>query len=55
MFVKQESEIGSLDINGSVRGFFEHCDYSRSDIGPRAREWGCGLPGNHMMLLRLPF
>ncbi len=26
-------EIGSLDINGSVRGFFENCDYMGIDIG----------------------
>jgi SAM-dependent methyltransferase len=35
MFVNQKVlEIGSLDINGSVRGFFEHCDYTGLDIGP---------------------
>lgn len=27
-------EIGSLDINGSVRGFFDNCDYLGIDIGP---------------------
>lgn len=27
-------EIGSLDINGSIRGFFENCDYMGVDIGP---------------------
>jgi hypothetical protein len=27
-------EIGSLDINGSVRRFFESCEYTGIDIGP---------------------
>ena len=27
-------EVGSLDINGSVRGFFENCQYLGIDIGP---------------------
>lgn len=27
-------EIGSLDINGSVRQFFEDCDFTGVDIGP---------------------
>ena len=27
-------EVGSLDINGNVRGFFEECDYTGIDIGP---------------------
>lgn len=27
-------EIGSLDINGSVRGFFEDCRYTGIDLGP---------------------
>lgn len=27
-------EIGSLDINGSVRSFFDNCDYTRLDIAP---------------------
>jgi SAM-dependent methyltransferase len=27
-------EVGSLDINGSVRQFFERCDYTGIDIGP---------------------
>jgi SAM-dependent methyltransferase len=27
-------EIGSLDINGSVRGFFTDCEYLGIDIGP---------------------
>jgi SAM-dependent methyltransferase len=27
-------EIGSLDINGSVRGYFEGCDYTGLDIAP---------------------
>lgn len=27
-------EIGSLDVNGSVRGFFEQSDYTGIDIGP---------------------
>jgi SAM-dependent methyltransferase len=33
MFVgKKVLEIGSLDINGSVRGFFESCDYIGLDV-----------------------
>lgn len=31
---KKVLEIGSLDINGSVRGFFKNCDYKGIDIGP---------------------
>lgn len=31
---KKVLEIGSLDINGSVRRFFEDCDYMGIDIGP---------------------
>jgi SAM-dependent methyltransferase len=31
---KKVLEIGSLDINGSVRGFFEDCAYTGIDIGP---------------------
>lgn len=27
-------EVGSLDINGSVRQFFEGCDYTGLDVGP---------------------
>lgn len=27
-------EIGSLDVNGSVRGFFDDCEYTGIDIGP---------------------
>lgn len=27
-------EVGSLDINGSVRQFFEECDYFGIDLGP---------------------
>lgn len=27
-------EVGSLDINGSIRVFFEDCDYIGCDIGP---------------------
>lgn len=27
-------EIGSLDINGTIRIFFDHCDYIGCDIGP---------------------
>lgn len=27
-------EVGSLDINGSVRSFFSDCDYTGLDIGP---------------------
>jgi len=35
MFIrKRVLEIGSLDINGSVRSFFEQCDYTGLDIGP---------------------
>jgi len=26
-------EVGSLDINGSVRGFFSNCDYTGIDVG----------------------
>ncbi len=29
-------EVGSLDINGSVRQFFEDCDYFGIDLGPGA-------------------
>lgn len=31
---KKVLEIGSLDVNGSVRVFFEDCDYTGLDIGP---------------------
>lgn len=31
---KNVLEVGSLDINGSVRGFFENSDYMGIDIGP---------------------
>lgn len=31
---KKVLEVGSLDINGSVRGFFVACDYTGLDIGP---------------------
>lgn len=31
---KKILEIGSLDVNGSVRGFFEECSYTGIDIGP---------------------
>jgi len=35
MFVgRKVLEIGSLDINGSVRSFFENCDYTGLDIAP---------------------
>jgi SAM-dependent methyltransferase len=35
MFVgRKVLEIGSLDINGSVRGLFEKCDYTGLDIAP---------------------
>jgi SAM-dependent methyltransferase len=35
MFVNRKVlEIGSLDINGSVRGFFENCEYIGLDIAP---------------------
>lgn len=35
MFVRKiVLEIGSLDINGSVRSFFEQCNYTGLDIGP---------------------
>lgn len=27
-------EVGSLDINGTIRIFFDHCDYVGCDIGP---------------------
>jgi hypothetical protein len=27
-------EVGSLNINGSVRGFFSECDYTGFDVGP---------------------
>lgn len=27
-------EVGSLDINGSIRGFFQDCEYIGCDIGP---------------------
>lgn len=27
-------EVGSLNINGSVRGLFENCDYTGIDVGP---------------------
>jgi SAM-dependent methyltransferase len=27
-------EIGSLDINGSIRQFFDECDYTGVDLGP---------------------
>lgn len=27
-------EVGSLDINGSVRDFFAHCDYTGIDVAP---------------------
>lgn len=27
-------EVGSLDLNGSVRRFFERCDYTGLDVGP---------------------
>lgn len=27
-------EVGSLDINGSVRGFFNNCQYTGLDVGP---------------------
>jgi SAM-dependent methyltransferase len=27
-------EIGSLDINGTIRSFFENCDYVGVDVGP---------------------
>ena len=30
---KKVLEIGSLDINGSVRTFFENCDYTGLDVG----------------------
>ena len=30
---KKVLEVGSLDINGSIRGFFEHCDYLGVDLG----------------------
>jgi len=29
-------EVGSLDINGTIRIFFDHCDYIGCDIGPGA-------------------
>ena len=36
-FVRQSVlEIGSLDINGTVRGFFEECNYTGLDIAPGA-------------------
>jgi len=31
---KDVLEVGSLDINGSIRGFFEKCNYLGIDIGP---------------------
>src|SRR5664279_1442631 len=35
MFVqKKVLEVGSLDINGSIRGFFENCDYTGLDVAP---------------------
>lgn len=35
MFVdRRVLEIGSLDINGTVRNFFENCDYTGLDIAP---------------------
>ncbi len=47
---KKILEIGSLDINGSVRGFFENCDYMGIDIGEGPKvDLVCGgenFPGN---------
>ena len=35
MFANQRVlEIGSLDLCGTVRGYFEHCEYTGLDIGP---------------------
>jgi len=31
---KKVLEVGSLNINGTVRDFFENCDYTGLDIGP---------------------
>lgn len=31
---KKVLEVGSLDINGSPRDFFEECDYTGIDLGP---------------------
>lgn len=31
---KNVLEVGSLDINGSVRSFFEYCNYVGVDVGP---------------------
>lgn len=36
-------EVGSLDINGSVRGMFTDCDYVGVDVAPCAdvgAQWG---------------
>ena len=31
---KRVLEVGSLDINGSVRGYFQDCEYIGLDVGP---------------------